>query len=117
MAVRQHASVGALDEIRATFDLSETELGELFGVTRQAISHWRRHGIPPHRSADVDRVSELARYLAREFAPERLPQIVRTPGRDKRDSLRGRTFLEVLRAEGVMPIYRHLQQLFAYSGT
>lgn len=120
MALRMRAQrrhLASLDEIREAFDLSEAELGGLFGVTRQAISHWRTHGIPPHRSADVDRIVELARYLKREFLPARLPQIVRTPGRDKRDSLGGRSFLEVLRTDGVMPIYRHLEQLFAYAGS
>lgn len=118
MATRLHVDVmvDALDKIRGIFDLSETELGELFAVSRQAISHWRVHGIPPHRAADVDRVAELAQYLAREFMPERLPQIVRTRGLNADDSLAGHSFLEVLRTQGVMPIYRHLEQLFAYTG-
>ena len=115
--VRVRERIAALDEIRAAFDLSETELGSLFGITRQAVSHWRAHGIPPHRSADVARVAELAEYLVREFLADRLPQIVRTPGRHKNDGLGGRTFLDVLRADGVMPIYRHLEQLFAYAGS
>ncbi len=118
MALRLGAQqLDSLDDIRAILDLSEAELGELFGMTRQAVSHWRLHGIPPRRSADVSRVAELARYLAAEFIPERLPQIVRTPGRDKHDSLKGRAFLEVIRDEGVMPIYRHLEALFSYSAT
>ena len=118
MALRLDArQLDSLDEIRGIFDLSEAELGELFGMTRQAVSHWRIHGIPPRRSADVSRIAELARYLASEFVLERLPQIVRTPGRDRHDSLKGRAFLDVIRDEGVMPIYRHLEALFAYSGT
>jgi hypothetical protein len=114
---RARERIAALDEIREAFDLSETELGSLFGITRQAVSHWRVHGIPPHRSADVARVAELAEYLSREFLAERLPQIVRTPGHDKNDALGGRTFLDVMRTDGVMPIYRHLEHLFAYAGT
>jgi transcriptional regulator with XRE-family HTH domain len=116
LELRARARITALDEIRDAFDLSETELGSLFGITRQAVSHWRARGIPPHRSADLDRVAELAEYLGREFLADRLPQIVRTPSRDKNDGLGGRTFLDVLRADGVMPIYRHLERLFAYGG-
>ncbi len=74
--LRVDVLVDALDKIRSIFDLSETELGELFTVSRQAATHWRVHGIPAHRAADVDRIAELAQYLAREFVPERLPQIV-----------------------------------------
>jgi len=107
----------SLDAIRSTFDLSEAELGALFSVTRQAVGHWRVHGIPPQRSADVDRIAELAEYLAREFVPERLAQIVRARGRNRSDDLSGRSFLEVMREDGVMPIYRHLERLFAYTGS
>lgn len=116
VVLRAQANTDSLDEIRGIFDLSETELGALFRVSRQAVAHWRTHGIPPHRAADVDRIVELARYLAHEFIRERLPQIVRTPGRSNDDALGGRTFLEVLSSDGPMPIYRHLEQLFAYIG-
>jgi hypothetical protein len=117
LRLRARERIAALDEIRDAFDLSETELGSLFGITRQVVSHWRAHGIPPNRTADVARVAELAEYLEREFLVDRLPEIVRTAGRDKNDALGGRTFLDVLRADGVMPIYRHLEQLFAYAGS
>jgi len=113
---RGSAAIGSLDEIRRILGLSEAELGELFGVSRQAVGHWRVHGVPAGRGADVDRIAELARFLEREIVTSRIPQIIRTPGRDKNDSLRGRSMLAVMRDEGVMPIYRHLERLFSYTG-
>jgi len=115
-SARGSAAIGSLDEIRRILGLSERELGALFGVSRQAIGHWREHGVPAGRGADVDRISELARFLERELEATRIPQIVRTPGRDKDDGLRGRSMLAAIRAEGLMPIYRHLERLFSFTG-
>lgn len=101
----------ALDDIRRTFGLSETELAALFGVTRPSIAKWRLRGVPVERVADVDRVRELAAYFTRRFITVRIPQIVRTPGK----GLGGKTVLTVIAHRGVEPVYAYLERLFSYT--
>jgi hypothetical protein len=102
-----------LDFVREAFGLSETELGELFKVTRQATSQWRERGLPPERSAQVDRVVELAQFLQRRLVPQRIPEIVRTPAK----SLGGQPILAVLREHGPLPIFNYVLGLAAYANS
>jgi len=95
------------------FGLSETELGGLFHVNRQAVNQWRKRSIPAQRAAQVDRIVEFGQFLQRRLIPERIPTIVRTPAK----GLDGRTMLDVLRTEGVAPLYRYMARLAEYSNT
>lgn len=101
----------SLGQIQNNFGLSEGELAELFGLTRQAVQQWRMRGVPNKRIADVDRIAELARVLKRRLLPKRLPQIVRTPAK----GLQGRTVLETLAQFGVDRVYRYLEELYSYT--
>jgi transcriptional regulator with XRE-family HTH domain len=106
-------SMGAdltLRRIAEVFDLNNTELGVLFGVTRQAVDQWRTRGIPPERRADVDRIREIAELYNREFLPERIPQIVRRPV----EALNGRTALEALAKDGPGAVREYLGRTFAF---
>jgi hypothetical protein len=89
----------ALDDIRRTFGLSETELAVLFGVTCASIAKWRLRGVPVERVADVDRVRKLAVHFTRRFIAAHIPQIVRTPGK----SLGRKTVLAAITHSGVGP--------------
>jgi len=100
-----------LSQIQAAFGLSEGELGEIFGLSRQAVQQWRLRGVPNKRIADVDRIAELARILKRRLLPKRLPQIVRTPAK----GLQGLTLLQTLKLHGVDRIYRYLEDLYSYT--
>ncbi len=97
--------------LREVFGLSNAELGKLFGVERQAVAQWTARGIPPNRSASVDRFVEFAQFLQRRLIPARIPQIVRTPAK----GLGNQTMLNVLQAFGVEPLYDYLGRLAAYS--
>jgi len=109
---RAVAAEQPLQTIQTAFGLSDGELGALFNVSRQAAQQWKTRAVPPSRIADVGRVADLARLLKRRLRAERLPQIVRTPGRGLQD----RTVLEVLAKHGVDPIYEYLERLYSYSG-
>lgn len=89
-----------LDPIAETFELSETELGRLFGVSRQAVGQWRDRGVPSKRMAKVATVASIADLLRHRLRPERIPGIARRPaaaygglsmlemiGRDRQDEL------------------------------
>lgn len=97
--------------VREVFGLSKTELARIFRVKRQAVDQWET-GVPAERSAQVNRLVELGQFLQRRLVPMRIPEIVRTPGK----SLGGKTMLEVLRDQGVEPIYEYVVKLAAYAG-
>ncbi|TAM73282.1 hypothetical protein EPN44_14220 [bacterium] len=87
-------------KVRSSFQLSAPELGQLFGVSRQAIDKWIERGVPTDRVVDVDRVAQVATTLEKIFKRQRLPAIVRGPMR----GLDNRSIYDVLKTEGVRPI-------------
>lgn len=66
-----------LERIRQIFDLSLTELGELFGVSRQAVSQWIETGVPEERLAKLSTVASVADLFERQLTTGRIPGIVR----------------------------------------
>ena len=71
-----------LERVMRTWQLSRAELGELFGVSRQAVSKWIADDVPAERApyvADVEAITDLLeRYLRRD----RIAAVVRrrSPG-------------------------------------
>jgi hypothetical protein len=107
------AVIGArtsLDEIRDTLDLSWPELARLFGVQRQAIEQWRVRGVPPNRSADLDRLVEACRFLKHRLKRERIAQIVRAPS----ERLKGKSMLDYAAEKGAAALLEHLRALFSF---
>ncbi len=84
------------DRLLATIEgplaLSKTELGRLFGVSRQAVDGWHRHGIPPARQAKAATVAAIVDLLAHRLKEERIPGIARRPAR----AYGGLTMLEMI---------------------
>jgi transcriptional regulator with XRE-family HTH domain len=103
----------SIEQIVDTFGLSYSELADILHVKRQALAEWRHRGVPPARSADVDRLLELAERFGRSFKRNRIPQIVRTPGRGLSD----RTVLQVLRTDGPQPVSDYLYRLMSFTAT
>lgn len=68
-----------LERIRHVFDLSLTQLGDLFGVSRQAVTQWLESGIPNDRMSKVTTVTSIADLLAYRLHSDRIPGIVRRP--------------------------------------
>jgi transcriptional regulator with XRE-family HTH domain len=100
-----------LDETRRILGLTQSELADLFGVRQPSLAEWRTRGVPATRRASVERLHEFALVLEREVLSSRIPEVVRTP-----DAWLGdRTMLDVIRTEGVAPLYGYLSRLFAYS--
>jgi hypothetical protein len=93
--VRHH--LNQLDEeplvqVMDAFQLSKTELGKLFGVSRQAIDGWLIHGVPAERQEKLNALTSLAEFWGRKFAAGRLPGMARTPA----DTFHGLTILELV---------------------
>lgn len=73
---------------------------------RQAVDRWES-GIPVGRTAQVNRLVELAQVLQRRLVPARIPEIIRTPAK----GLGGRT---TVASSGVEPIYEYVARLASY---
>jgi DNA-binding XRE family transcriptional regulator len=81
-----------LDPIAETFELTETELGRLFGVSRQAVGQWRERGVPSNRMAKVTTVAAIGDLLGRQLKPARIPGVARRPA----DAYGGLSMLEMI---------------------
>jgi hypothetical protein len=81
-----------LDEIQYGFGLSSSELGRLFGVSRQAVEQWRARGIPTARQEKAATVAAIADLLSHQLKPERLPGIARR----RAPAYGGRTMLQMI---------------------
>src|SRR3954454_3862874 len=92
MAVATIQTASLLDEIQDAFELSNVELGRLFGVSRQAVGEWRRRGVPGSRKEKAATVAAVADLLSHRLKPERIPGIARRPAK----AYGGRTILEMI---------------------
>lgn len=68
-----------LAQVRELFDLSFTELGELFGTSRQAVSAWLEQGVPTARQPKLHTLWEIGELLDRKLQPGRIPAVFRKP--------------------------------------
>jgi DNA-binding XRE family transcriptional regulator len=82
-----------VERAREAFDLSKTELAELFGVSRQAVDRWIETGVPGDRQEKLSAMLSLADLLERKLKPGRLPGIARRPA----DAYDGETMLALIR--------------------
>lgn len=99
-------------EILEILDLTQSELAELFGIRQPSLAAWLTGGVPPTRRARVEELRDLARVLQREVIPSRIPEVIRRP-----DAWLGnRSMFDVIRAEGVQPVWAYLARLFRYAG-
>jgi hypothetical protein len=73
------------------WDLSAAQLGEMFGISRQAASKWLASGPPASRRDQVAMLGQVTDLLDRWVKRERIPAVVRRPV----DALGGQTRLEV----------------------
>lgn len=73
----RHLSGRHLERTMRLWHLSRTELGSLFGVSRQAVSNWIRDGVPAERTEQVADVEAITDLLDRYLKRERIPAVVR----------------------------------------
>ena len=63
----------------AVWALSQAEAARLFGVSRQAVGKWLRHGAPPERAGAISDLAAATDLLARHLKSDRIPAVVRRP--------------------------------------
>jgi hypothetical protein len=84
-----------LERIQEIFALNYTELGGLFGVTRQGVKDWIERGVPTGRLEKVATVAAIAELLERKLKPERIGDIARRPA----DAYGGLSMLDLIRQD------------------
>lgn len=102
-----------LRTVRRVFGLTKSELGALFGVTRQAAAQWLDGGVPGSRSARVLTVAEIAEQLDHNLKSSQIPAIVRRPAA----AYGGRTMLDVIAAGEERWLLDDVTRSFDYSST
>jgi hypothetical protein len=93
------------------FALSKSELGRLFGVSRQAVDGWLTHGVPAERQEKLATLLALADLLERKLKADRIPGIARRPA----DAYGGKTMLELIAEDGQRELLGLVRDSFAWS--
>jgi hypothetical protein len=113
VAEAQQSERSDLERVRAVFGLSITELGALFGVTRQAAGLWLSDGPPAARRAKAATAAAIADLLAHRLKPPRVPGIARRPA----PAYGGRSMLEVMAADEHEWLLESVRRSFDYAAT
>ncbi|MCY4363469.1 MAG: hypothetical protein OXE42_15035 [Gammaproteobacteria bacterium] len=61
------------------WNLSQAEAARFFGVSRQAVGKWLRHGVPPERAGAVSDLAAATDLLVLHLKRDRIPAVVRRP--------------------------------------
>lgn len=102
-----------LERVMEIFDLSLTDLGRLFGVSRQAAQQWIDEGVPPARMGKLGTLLATAELLEHKLRAGRAPLVARRPA----DAYGGRTLLDMVEADRHEELHRSVQKSFDWSGT
>ena len=113
VAAAQQAERSDLERARVVLSLSITELGALFGVTRQAASLWLADRPPAARRAKAAAMAAIADILARRLKPARIPGIARRPAAE----YGGKTMLELIAADRHEWLLESVRRSFDYAAT
>lgn len=113
VAEAQQAERSDLERARVVFGLSITELGALFGVTRQAAGLWLADGPPAARRAKAAIIAAIADILTRRLKPARVPGIARRPAAE----YGGKTMLELIAIDRHEWLLESVRRSFDYAAT
>ncbi len=102
-----------LHRVAEVFDLSDTALGGLFAVTRQAASQWLDGDVPASRQPRIHTIASIAALLQRNLDPHTIPGVIRKPA----DAYEGRSILEMIQEEREEEVLTQLQRAFDWAAT
>jgi hypothetical protein len=100
-----------LARLMRLFKLSKSELGRLFGVSRQAVDGWLAHGVPADREEKLSTLLALADLLERKLKTDRIPGIARRAA----DAYGGKTMLELIADDRQRELLGLVRDSFAWS--
>jgi hypothetical protein len=110
------ALVGATADVarlRELFDLTFTEVGELFGASRQAATKWLREGLPAERREKAATIVALGELLERKLRTGRLPAVARRPAA----AYGGRSMLDRIAADEHHAVLDEVRASFDWAAT
>lgn len=107
--------LAAADLARAlrVLDISLSEAGRLFGVSRSAVEQWLARGVPAARLARAANLARIADILERNLKPERIAAVVREPAQ----AYGGAAILDLVREGRDDEARSLLEQAFDWSRT
>ena len=97
-----------LPTAQAVLGVSDVELADMFGVTRQAIKQWLTGGVPTARLGAVADLTAASDILRRRLRVDRIPAAIRRPA----PNLGGRSLLELGIDEGPHALYAEVVDTF-----
>jgi hypothetical protein len=100
-----------LARVMRLFKLSKSELGRLFGVSRQAVDGWLANGVPTDREDKLATLLALADLLERKLKADRIPGIARRPA----EAYGGKTMLELVAEDRQRELLGLVRDSFAWS--
>jgi len=100
-----------LVRVMRVFALSKSELGRLFGVSRQAVDGWLAKGVPADRQEKLATLLALADLLEHKLKADRIPGIARRPA----DAYGGKTMLELIAEDRQRELLGLVRDSFAWS--
>lgn len=104
-------SESPLVRLMRLFALSKSDLGRLFGVSRQAVDGWLAHGVPADRQEKLATLLALADLLERKLKSDRIPGVARRAA----DAYGGKTMLELVAEDRQRELLQIVRDSFAWS--
>lgn len=107
----RHLSGRRLERVMRRWQLSRAQLGELFGVSRQAVSKWIADGVPEDRARQVADVEAITDLLDHYLKRDRIAAVVRrqSPGLD------GMSLIELVSSGRSSDALRLTRRMFAFT--
>ena len=102
-----------LNRVQELFELTQTDLGNIFGASRQAVSSWLSAGVPAARKPKVYTVLNIAELLERKLKPGRVPAVVRRHA----DAYDGMSMLQMIEADRHEELLESVRASFDWSAT
>lgn len=100
-----------LERVMRLWGLSRAELGELFGVSRQAVSKWVVRRVPAERAGQVADVAAITDLLSRYLRRDRIPAVVRR----RASRLGERSLLELVGEGRTGEALQRTREMFTFS--
>lgn len=68
-----------LRDVQVLWELSDHEMAQAFGVTREVFVDWTEIGVPPERKGDEDLLIRVTQELVANVDRQRIAEVVRKP--------------------------------------
>lgn len=104
----RHLRAEPLERFLSLWDLSASEAARMFGVSRQALTKWRRTGMPGDRAVALGELAAATDLLDRRVKRERIPAVVRRPAPD----LSGESLYDLAAAGRHEEVRRAVERMF-----